>query len=91
MFEFELGVKVKDQITGFTGIVISRCEYLNKCIRYGVQAQKLTDNGKVIELWLDEQDIRQTGPGLTTKKKTSPNLGTGGPRTAPPSAFHDPR
>jgi len=43
-----LGSKVKDRITGFTGIVISRHDYLNGCRRLSVEPQTLHD-GKPIE------------------------------------------
>ena len=31
-----LGQKVRDKITGFEGVAISRIEYLSGCIQYGV-------------------------------------------------------
>lgn len=36
---FELGQRVKDIITGFTGIVNARCEHINRCWTYDVQSE----------------------------------------------------
>ena len=44
----KLGDKVKDQVTGLTGIVIGRTEWLNGCIRITVQPQELKD-GRPVE------------------------------------------
>ena len=42
-FEFERGDKIKDKITKFVGIVVCRCQWLNGCNTYGLQALKLKD------------------------------------------------
>lgn len=44
-FKFDLGDKVKDAITNFSGIVVARSQYLTGCNRYGVQGQTLTKDG----------------------------------------------
>jgi hypothetical protein len=41
----ELGDRVKDRVTGFTGIVVVRCVWLNGCVRLGIQAEKHEDDG----------------------------------------------
>jgi hypothetical protein len=41
----ELGDRVKDRVTGFTGIVVVRSVWLNGCVRLGVQAEKHKDDG----------------------------------------------
>lgn len=43
-----LGDKVRDSISGFTGIVMSRTEFLYGCVRVGVAPQELKD-GKMLE------------------------------------------
>lgn len=52
----ELGDKVKDTISGFQGIVVSKCEYLNGCKRYQIQSVKL-EAGKMVSEWIDEEQI----------------------------------
>lgn len=38
---FALGDKARDKVTGFTGIVIARTEWLHGCARITIQPQKL--------------------------------------------------
>lgn len=42
---FELGQRVKDQVTGFKGIAIGRTEHLNRCWSYDVQSEILNQKG----------------------------------------------
>lgn len=41
----KLGDLAKDKITGFKGIVISRTDWLNGCVRFMLQSQKLQKEG----------------------------------------------
>jgi hypothetical protein len=34
---FELGTELRDKVTGFTGIAMTRVEFLNGCIQYGLK------------------------------------------------------
>lgn len=53
----ELGSKVKDNVTGVVGIAVARTEWMNGCIRYGIQ-QKAEKDGKVSDAyWCDEEQI----------------------------------
>ena len=40
-FKFNLGDRVRDEITGFEGVVVVRSQWLNNCNTYGVQPTKL--------------------------------------------------
>ena len=80
-----LGFTVKDQISGFTGVVTAKTEWLNGCVRYGVQSRKLNDGEPLAAQWFDEDDLLVL-PGvaqlilkapLTEGATVSP---TGGPR-----------
>ena len=54
----KLGSKVKDKVTGFTGIATQRIEYLQGCYRIGIQSQKLNKDGEVTEAYyVDEPQI----------------------------------
>lgn len=44
----KLGTIVTDSITGFSGVAVSRTEYIHGCARIGVQPKTLHD-GKPIE------------------------------------------
>jgi len=69
----KLGDKVKDQITGYEGIVIARAEYLNGCISIRVQARNLKNGLPIEAVWFDEQR-------LTDKSEAK----AGGPQCYPP-------
>ena len=47
MAKITLGDKVKDSVTGFTGIAIARTQWLHGCDRVTVQPDKLDKDGKV--------------------------------------------
>jgi len=52
--QISLGSKTKDNITGFEGIITARAEYLNGCVRFLVQPQKLNKDGEIIKSqWID--------------------------------------
>ena len=71
----KLGKKVTDKITGFTGIAIARCEYLNGCISIEVRPDRLQSDGSMFSTkWVDEQQ-------LTEKSGAK----AGGPQARPPS------
>ena len=56
----KLGQKVKDVVTGFEGIVTSRCEYMNGCVQLSV-APKVNPKEKWVkpkEKWFDESQLR---------------------------------
>ena len=86
-----LGSRVKDSITGFTGIAIGRTDWLYGCSRICVEPEKLQKDGKAFEsLWFDEQRIiviKEMGP----KVSKSSSATTGGPHNDNSSQRSDPR
>ena len=61
-FKFELGDGVKDVITGFTGIVESRTQYITGCNVYGLNSRKLDQSGNTIDVkFLDEHRLEKKG------------------------------
>lgn len=63
-FKFQLGQRVKDIVTGFTGIIIGRLEYLNGCIQYGIKPG-LDKDGKILEAsWIDQAQIEVIDNGI---------------------------
>lgn len=52
----ELGSKAKDVITGFTGIVTGRAQYLTGCDQYCI-TQKASSNGNINTNWFDENRL----------------------------------
>lgn len=70
----KLGQKVKDKITGFTGVVMGRTEYLYGCVSVAVLSTKLKDDKPKDWVWFDEQRLT-----LLSKAKS------GGPQPEAPS------
>ena len=62
MFKFKQGETLRDKVTGFTGIVISRIDYISGCNRYQLQPKveadgKMPDNVYVDEPALERMDV----------------------------------
>ena len=75
-----LGSRVKDKITGFTGIMVATTTHLNGCNRVGVQPIKLKDGIPQDPVWLDEMDVEV----VKKNEKVKGFDKTGGPRPDPP-------
>jgi hypothetical protein len=79
MFKHELGKRAKDKITGFAGVITSRCEFLTGCNRYCIQPTKL-EGGKPIEsIYFDEDQIEIIGNGISSKSVTGKKKGACSP------------
>ncbi len=65
----KLGVKVKDYLTGFTGIVVLRVKNMHAGDRYGVQGPKNEKNEVPDLKTFDEGDLEQIDPPPKKKKK----------------------
>jgi hypothetical protein len=77
----KLGDKVKDSVSGLVGIAVARTEYMNGCVRWAVQPQKL-HNGKPVEQeYLDEQQLI-----VVKSARSRATRETGGDRPAPRNA-----
>jgi hypothetical protein len=64
MFLHDLGKIGKDKITGFTGVLTSRCEFLTGCNRYCIQPRELKDGKPIDGIYFDESQIEVVGDGL---------------------------
>lgn len=73
-FKFDLGDRAKDIITGFSGVVVSRSQWLNNCNTYGLQPEKLKDGIPQERQHFDEPQIE-----LVTEKVVNGSRATGGP------------
>lgn len=76
-FKIELGARVKDRVTGYTGIVTCRSEWLYGCIRYSVQSQELRDGKPIESIGTDEDQLEVLEDPKPQKKTTR-----GGPTPA---------
>ena len=71
----KLGSKVRDRITGFEGIAVSRCVYLNGCVPIGVESTTIGEKDgepKRRDIWFDEQRIEVLEEGAFVPYGKSP-------------------
>lgn len=73
---FKLGVKLRDRITGFTGVAVVRIKYMHAGDRYGLQPP-INDKGEIPKIEsFDEPDLEQIDPPLPKKRtKREGNFG----------------
>ena len=64
-------------VTGLEGIVTVRCEYLNGCVQYSIRPPVGADGKLADAYWVDVDQLRVTGLGVTLPDKAVP---TGGPQ-----------
>jgi hypothetical protein len=79
MSKFNLGDIAKDIVTGFSGVCIARYEWLNGCIRYELQPQKLKDGKPPEAQTFDQGQLVLVKAGAV---KVEPAF-TGGPMPTP--------
>lgn len=79
-FKYELGVEVKDILTGFRGIVKCRTQWLYNCNTYGVQSTELKDGDVPKDVQYFDEPQLQKLPGKKKKEKGD----TGGAPVAVP-------
>jgi hypothetical protein len=78
MNKIKLGEEVKDRVTGFQGIAVSRTTYLQGCDRIGVQPKAKKDMTLPDIESFDDVDLVVTGKGITEEKEEIKD--PGGPR-----------
>ena len=77
----KLGSKAKDVITGFSGIVVSRVQYITGCDQYCL-TPKLKDGLVVAGEYFDENRLEVTGKGV--RKSFTVGNAPGGPQRDAP-------
>ncbi len=73
MFKHELGLMGKDKITGFTGIITARCEFLTGCSRYCLQPTELKDGKPIESIYFDEDQIAVVDEGISEEEYLEKN------------------
>ena len=74
-FKHELGKTGRDKITGFSGVLTARCEFLTGCNRYCVQPTELKDGKPIDSIYFDEAQIEIMGEGITSEEVTGEKKG----------------
>lgn len=64
---FALGEEVKDEITGFRGIILAICYWLNGCVRITIQSRKMV-SGKTVSETFDQESLERVGDGINIKQ-----------------------
>lgn len=77
-FEYELGSKVKDSITGLPGVVTARIEYISGCLQYEITPTKLKDGAPLPVHWIDEARVVVLKPPKAASKKDTHATRSGG-------------
>jgi hypothetical protein len=65
MFVHELGKRAKDKISGMTGILTARVEYLTGCNRYCIAPQELKDGRPIEGVYFDEACVEIISDGIS--------------------------
>jgi hypothetical protein len=74
--EIELGSKVRDSISGFSGILWARTRWLFGCVRVAIQSTELDKDGNPKDpQWFDEAQV-----DLDDEDSKSLSSASGGPR-----------
>lgn len=78
----QLGDKVKDIITGFSGIAVARTQWLHGCDRITIEPDKTEKGVPVDSFVFDEQrvEIVKAMGGPPIAKAAKPVVKTGGPQ-----------
>ena len=53
----QLGSRVRDTISGFTGILTGRAEYLYGCVHLQISPEELSEGKPIANDWFDEQRV----------------------------------
>lgn len=65
IFKFELGERVKDVITGMSGVIMARSNFITGCDQYGISPTKLKKDGSRPDWeYFDENRLVKTGIGI---------------------------
>jgi hypothetical protein len=80
--EIKLGHRIKDIVTGLTGIATARIEYLNGCVQFCVQPSCDKDGKRPEALYIDHQQLVFVDEGISID-----GLGTGGPSGNAPTSY----
>ena len=87
MKTIKLGQRLKDKVTGLTGIATSRCEYLNGCVQFAIQPPVNEKGENVTDIWIDEGQLEFVDHGVLpeSKPKPKPQASSGGGYRSHPS------
>ena len=74
-FKYPLGVMARDRFTGFTGLIVARCQWITNCNTYALKPRELKDGQPADRVWFDEPEIEVT----SEQEEMTPQQDNGGP------------
>lgn len=77
-----LGNRARCIVTGFTGIVTARIDYLNGCVQLCLKPPVDKDNKEQDGIYIDSQQLEYVDEGINVAQKR-----TGGPSSTAPQAY----
>lgn len=80
--QFEPGDQLTDIVSGWTGTVVARYEYMNGCVRYEIAGAD--KDGKPDSYVFDEQQLTPYAMAAIPRGEPEPPRPTGGPRDSRP-------
>ena len=75
-FQFNLGAEAEDKVTGFTGVITGRSEWMHGCRRYVIQPKGTNKDGKIFET----ETFDEAALNLLKDFKEQTVSNTGGPQ-----------
>lgn len=73
MSKFELGMKLRDKVTGFEGIATAKIVFLNGCVQYCLKpklSEEEKKKGNFTEgQYIDIEQLEKIGDGITSDSK----------------------
>lgn len=78
----QLGSRVRDSLTGFTGTAIGRTEWMYGCARIAIEPTELKDGKPIDMVWFDEQRVQlvqEQNPEVSKESSAT----SGGPQKDP--------
>lgn len=87
MAKIDLGVIVKDKVSGLVGVVMGRTEYLTGCAHIGIAPQKVRPDGSLADWqWVDETRCELVrGKKRISLSEPADTVSKGGPAPNAPS------
>jgi len=86
METIKLGQRVRDKVTGFTGIAVAECKYINGCIQFHVSPPVDKEGNERKDQWIDNVQLEIVDQGILPKSKDKPEIkrrSSGGFRSHP--------
>jgi hypothetical protein len=82
MDQIQLGCTAKDKITGFTGVVTAKTQWLNGCVRVSLQPRELKDGKPIDSQTFDVEQVEVVDANHYAEP-APPMRAVGGPKPEP--------